>query len=216
MARQPSRGSSGFRLLTEPASLKQRRRRRGRQRAPQFPAPHRAGLIEALAFSRHFLRQTRKFPAPHRAGLIEALPCETPRVMASCFRLLTEPASLKPAGRVVCLPDGRVGFRLLTEPASLKRPRAPTRARPKTRPFPAPHRAGLIEALRRAAPPRKRTPRFRLLTEPASLKLLYTDNRNARSFSFRLLTEPASLKHRVLWTGKDRHGVSGSSQSRPH
>ena len=60
------------------------------------------------------------------------------------FRLLTEPASLKqPAVRVQR--HHGTGFRLLTEPASLKRSIAiaiPVH----TKRFPAPHRAGLIEA----------------------------------------------------------------------
>ena len=155
------------------------------------------------------------FPAPHRAGLIEAeIPAGRSRPAAR-FRLLTEPASLKPgrrgsalarpgrfpaphrAGLIEALgahdgPPGPAGFRLLTEPASLKRLASPRPALPRQAVFPAPHRAGLIEASRWRAASISTPPSFRLLTEPASLKL------------------PG-------WTcGPGRGGVSGSSQSRPH
>ena len=67
-----------------------------------FPAPHRAGLIEAYArLADADARQV--FPAPHRAGLIEAAADMSGHAVAgiSGFRLLTEPASLKqPVGRI--------------------------------------------------------------------------------------------------------------------
>ena len=163
-----------------------------------------------------------RFPAPHRAGLIEAAAASTPPSQRSSFRLLTEPASLKPRRA----PAGQLladrGFRLLTEPASLKRmvrllvydpggcfrlltepaslkPSGRTATlRTNRRAFPAPHRAGLIEASRRGTPASgPGTAGFRLLTEPASLKrrTAASDDRRDQG-SFRLLTEPASLKPR--------------------
>ena len=113
---------AGFRLLTEPASLK--------------PAPGRLQNV-----------QVEGFPAPHRAGLIEATVTDpSPPIFRGSFRLLTEPASLK---RLAPRFDGcRTvrSFRLLTEPASLKRPGRRRAARAAGE-FPAPHRAGLIEAI---------------------------------------------------------------------
>ena len=111
------------------------------------------------------------------------------------FRLLTEPASLKPRVVSRVVREHARGFRLLTEPASLKRPTCPVPTPTPTSPgfrlltepaslkrgvfsvqrddldgFPAPHRAGLIEASGAGLGARARA-RFRLLTEPASLKL---------------------------------------------
>ena len=121
-----------------------------------FPAPHRAGLIEAQAGLEHALeaatgfrlltepaslklgnigggwKVVRAFPAPHRAGLIEAA-----------------------RTRWATTPSPRTSFRLLTEPASLKPVRPPGPSRGAVQWFPAPHRAGLIEAVkpgRRANP----------------------------------------------------------------
>ena len=64
----------GFRLLTEPASLKQLGTAPVTTAVQEFPAPHRAGLIEAGRPPRSAFRP------------------------AGCFRLLTEPASLKRDG----------------------------------------------------------------------------------------------------------------------
>ena len=88
--------AGGFRLLTEPASLKHPAPGRTMAECLEFPAPHRAGLIEAR-YHKVPLRSPGAFPAPHRAGLIEATtgPPEPPLFVGS-FRLLTEPASLKP------------------------------------------------------------------------------------------------------------------------
>ena len=61
------------------------------------------------------------------------------------FRLLTEPASLKLAYRSGESPLLALSFRLLTEPASLKQ-KQPRHNGGDGRWFPAPHRAGLIEA----------------------------------------------------------------------
>ena len=149
LADRPPRRAGSFRLLTEPASLKHHRRRcrfgaarvfpaphragliearvhrvRRQRRSWKFPAPHRAGLIEARCRYRP-LGEARRFPAPHRAGLIEATTIhEPPSLNTSSFRLLTEPASLKPVGRRLSR-NVPPGFRLLTEPASLKRPGDP-------------------------------------------------------------------------------------------
>ena len=61
------------------------------------------------------------FPAPHGAGLIEAeVNTRLDNLAVGRFRLLTEPASLKPDRRADRFPSPS-GFRLLTEPASLKR-----------------------------------------------------------------------------------------------
>ena len=84
------------------------------------------------------------------------------------------------------------GFRLLTEPASLKRQLLGAHLLELVV-FPAPHRAGLIEATCLPGGPAERTGCFRLLTEPASLKL-----------------------RRLAAVGSGRGPVSGSSQSRPH
>ena len=136
----------GFRLLTEPASLKRRRNGCTRNLQCVFPAPHRAGLIEALDLdAARAGRRRRRFPAPHRAGLIEACTSSSPSWSpSSCFRLLTEPASLKQRHQPI-VQRHQPSFRLLTEPASLKR-RQRGCAGDVRRRFPAPHRAGLIEA----------------------------------------------------------------------
>ena len=205
-----------FRLLTEPASLKR----------------HDGGEEVRIAM---------RFPAPHRAGLIEArVRVSGATTRALRFRLLTEPASLKRCGSGWRpSPGGR--FRLLTEPASLKHLVDARIPRRRLQGFPAPHRAGLIEAASCARTPSRgsssfrlltepaslkpspiaplplRAPRFRLLTEPASLKPAYRAWRQGQPHGFRLLTEPASLKLRA---GRGRAAarvrVSGSSQSRPH
>ena len=90
---------------------------------PGFPAPHRAGLIEARSPTARGPSGRWPFPAPHRAGLIEACPRYWAMAARSNagFRLLTEPASLKQGGLVMALWAIGRGFRLLTEPASLKR-----------------------------------------------------------------------------------------------
>ena len=205
-----------------------------------FPAPHRAGLIEAggrppagsgrrrsfrlLTEPASLKRRsgsaptwttTWMFPAPHRAGLIEA-PAAPPS---------TSPRSLFPAPH-------RAG---LIEAA----PCPPSRRG--RRRFPAPHRAGLIEAKRPTDGASPGSTSFRLLTEPASLKRARMSDRRGHPRGFRLLTEPASLKRRRhrrrvhqgmasfrLLTepaslkptpGRPpcaRPRVSGSSQSRPH
>ena len=67
-----------FRLLTEPASLKQATSVEPVLRHREFPAPHRAGLIEATPAATSSKPQLL-FPAPHRAGLIEARPDEAGR-----------------------------------------------------------------------------------------------------------------------------------------
>ena len=61
------------------------------------------------------------------------------------FRLLTEPASLKLEAGGGVVDDAGEGFRLLTEPASLKRVAIHCGSADGLA-FPAPHRAGLIEA----------------------------------------------------------------------
>ena len=129
MVKVPVAGHSGF-PAPHRAGLIEADTCAGRTARPgAFPAPHRAGLIEAGRFIGETICRF-KFPAPHRAGLIEATACTEPatRIPAACFRLLTEPASLKPPVRDPVL-------RLLDLL------------------FPAPHRAGLIEArsARRAA-----------------------------------------------------------------
>ena len=166
----PRERPAGFRLLTEPASLKHRRHLDpDAVGCVRFPAPHRAGLIEACAWDSRSQQPPRVFPAPHRAGLIEALLLLISRFkIPGCFRLLTEPASLKP-----------------------RRGPRDSRAR---RAFPAPHRAGLIEAHRRMRRRPRRDRGFRLLTEPASLKLALRASDLSAVIGFRLLTEPASLK----------------------
>ena len=198
---------AGFRLLTEPASLKRNRVVRAGYPPSPFPAPHRAGLIEATTRPSSS-SSASGFPAPHRAGLIEAW--APPRTGA----------------------QGRTGsFRLLTEPASLKRPgRRPAGGAP--RKFPAPHRAGLIEAGSRAqrTPPRAAFPaphraglieasgctattrigsRFPAPHRAGLIEagVAGTHYRRRRAVCFRLLTEPASLKQADCGPSTEsRHG----------
>ena len=209
----------GFRLLTEPASLKRRGARRCCRpiaRRP-FPAPHRAGLIEAEA-REALVGAADEFPAPHRAGLIEATrPPDSrpgPRGFPAPHRAgLIEASTPRSAQR----PDPCSCFRLLTEPASLKQvgrhPPCPWR-----REFPAPHRAGLIEASQRRLHDHEGgefpAPHRAGLIEASR----WRSATGGRSRSFRLLTEPASLKPRGGRARPRSAGprVSGSSQSRPH
>ena len=212
------RTAQGFRLLTEPASLKHAGGGRADRPLPrEFPAPHRAGLIEADTAARRCCSR-----------------------VGSSFRLLTEPASLKRGSRVRA-PTVDPGFRLLTEPASLKRHRGVPRVRPYVRfrlltepaslkpglddaeparvvRFPAPHRAGLIEAGSRARAPSRTADSFRLLTEPASLKRGAGGAGVASSARF-----PAPHRAGLIEASEPPPGrtpgrlhVSGSSQSRPH
>ena len=207
---------AGFRLLTEPASLK------------PPPAAHRAWTPSG---------SFRLLTEP--ASLKRERPCLLPRRRAR-FRLLTEPASLKLLVADHCDP-ATPGFRLLTEPASLKHIHdnlpvlrsldtfpAPHGAglieavsispsRPPASGFPAPHGAGLIEAGRPADSGRVGSwfpaPHGAGLIEAWSGHM----PTRRRSRRFRLLTEPASLKPLdVAELGVDEVPVSGSSRSRPH
>ena len=131
-----------------------------------FPAPHRAGLIEASSPIHHSELPATEFPAPHRAGLIEA-----------CSALSGWPASRRfPAPH-------RAG---LIEAIKSHRAQRTRRAL-----FPAPHRAGLIEASRARPNGKKREGSFRLLTEPASLKPF-----NTSSWSIFILTVSGSSQSR--------------------
>ena len=66
------RAEAGFRLLTEPASLKHDELQRAVGCVHGFPAPHGAGLIEAVCRCSASRAASAGFPAPHGAGLIEA------------------------------------------------------------------------------------------------------------------------------------------------
>ena len=186
------RGAGGFRLLTEPASLKPRVFNSVSTRLnDSFPAPHRAGLIEAAPPGSKPAAGIQ-FPAPHRAGLIEASATRACRGKWGGF----------PAPH-------RAGLIEASEPP----PAAPGRARSG---FPAPHRAGLIEAWPPALPALPAA-RFRLLTEPASLKPGDGGPRDGAGDGFPaphragLIEAPERSR-----TGPHRRQVSGSSQSRPH
>ena len=157
-----------FRLLTEPASLKPPDGDPPVGAAGEFPAPHRAGLIEATTCGaasnpammfpaphraglieasvvEYFSSPPAAFPAPHRAGLIEAPSCGWSWTSGRKFPAPHRAGLIEAATGRCCGRPRRCSFRLLTEPASLKP--EPSRAEPcRARPFPAPHRAGLIEA----------------------------------------------------------------------
>ena len=181
--------AASFRLLTEPASLKPAPGRHDGPARTAFPAPHRAGLIEAIILQPSSRASPGLFPAPHRAGLIEA--CSTPGA----------------AGR-------RDEFPAPHRAGLIEACRCRLAIRSRTG-FPAPHRAGLIEA---AAPTSSSrcSSCFRLLTEPASLKHVVTIVLFDPFARFRLLTEPASLKPTQCPPHARPQAVSGSSQSRPH
>ena len=229
-----------FRPFTGPASLKPGGRLDARGRRREFPALHRAGLIEASRRGRHATARPRRFPALHRAGLIEASGTTSPdsELRTTSFRPFTGPASLKRRKTIEEM-IVQVRFRPFTGPASLKRGVAGDRGHPAIgfRPFTGP--ASLKHAWIRDGTASRSC--FRPFTGPASLKRPAGDDvreagrvfpalhraglieaggcqaeRKKPPGGFRPFTGPASLKRRLVRRPPPPDEVSGPSQGRPH